>query len=99
MMLYVFVLLFSIKDFAEKSSDHEGPLFVLLGLLTNLSLALCFGKPYEPALLSVFGFFGGFFISLKFPALWPWSTKFTVTLIPLVMGVKYFYLYRKAHRF
>ncbi len=88
--------LFHIKNFFEKSKDQEAPLFIVLGILTNMATAAGFGKPNAPALVLIIGFLASVFICLFVPGLWGWSEKFMLIVLPLVIGGHFFWLRHKA---
>jgi hypothetical protein len=44
-------------------------------MLTIVSTAAWFGKPYAPAAITILGFFILAFVCLALPGLWGWSEK------------------------
>ncbi len=96
MMYFQIQELFYIKDFYAKSTDRKGPLFIVLGVLTNLPTAAGFGKPYAPSMIGIIGFIVSVFVCLGVSGLWGWCERFMVAVLPLAVGVQFFWLRHTA---
>ncbi len=69
LMVVQSVLLFKIEDWEKKSTDYVGPMFAILSGLTNVAVALGFGKPYTPMYFSGVGLAVSLFVCWKYPGL------------------------------
>jgi len=89
---YQIMWLLSIPDIRLKSSDQIGPLYSVLGLLTNLAAVLAYGKPYEPAYFSGGACLLSVLASCKWNGLWEWSDKTSLLVVPLYITGRYLYI-------
>jgi len=57
LLIYQITELFKIKDFKKRPTERMAPMFMVLGLFTNLMTAVGFGKPTTPFYISIAGLF------------------------------------------
>jgi hypothetical protein len=89
--IYKRIQLFEIKGFSVKSGDRVGPLFGLLGMLTNVMAAAGLGKSHTAAYISVLFWFASVALCRSVPGLWEWCGNLGLVLVPVNLGLQYFW--------
>ena len=79
------------KDWNVKLNDRKIPVYTLIGLAMSLASALGFGKPYSPALITIFGFLVNTFISWFFSGLLDWLEKSCLLVVVFGLLIEFFW--------
>lgn len=79
------------KDWNVKLNDTKIPVYTLIGIATSVVSALGFGKPYSPALVTIFGFFVNISVSWFFPGLLDWLEKSCLLAVVFVLLIEFFW--------
>ena len=83
--------LFKIKDLFKRPEDRMAPLFILLGVLTNVTAILGFGKPYTAFYITGAGLVLSVVLCIFLPGLWEWCERLFLIITPLGLGIQYFW--------